>query len=1094
VQFISKFTVGRGQRLMEFRILGPVAIGETGTDADIGGPRERALLARLIISANHVVAADAIADALWSGEPPPHYAGTLRVYISRLRRALGHAAGSLVTQPPGYRLNLDQAELDAYVFERLAADGNAELRAGRPSAAADQLSQALALWRGPPLADVADEPFAHAYAARLEEGRLAAVESHLAAQLACGHHAALVGQIEQLIDGHALREQLWSLRIVALYRCGRQAEALEAFRDLRAMLADELGIEPSSGLRDLHERVLRQDPGLDWSAPAGEPPTAPPVVVPSPIAEPGVARSAEAPAPAATGSRLPHETTSFIGRERELATVAELLHLSRLVTLTGPGGSGKSRLARKYGWDAGAQHPDGVVLVELAPLIGPEFVADALADALSVREEPGRSVLDTVAENLADARVLLIMDNCEHVLDTAAAAVTHLLRACPGVRILATSQSRLGIDGEASWPVQPLGLPEPALTDPGLIGQAEAVRLLCDRAALARPGALVLTVGNAQQVAEICRRLDGIPLAIELAAARLNALTVGQLADRLDDRFRLLTGGNRTALTRHRALLAAIEWSHDLLSRAEQTCLRRLAVFTGGCTLEAAEVVCPGGDLPADLILEAITALVDRSLLVTEERSGSMRYRMLESISQYAGRQLDAAGERPGAEQRHLAWLLEYAGEADFDGPDQSAWLDRFDADLDNFRAGLERALDGSQPRHDPATALALAGLLAPFWQVRGPIELGRRWLEAALMAAGADAEPRLRALALDGLGQLGLIQGDQQMQLACQQESLQIWRSLQDLPRVARCLGDLGSVEHVHGDYDAARARYTEALDLARGCADDTMMARALSGLGRIASFQNNLAQSTEFYEESMAKFLAAGDLRRATTILGNLGVVAFHRGDADLAIRYMREHLANSRRLGDRKLIGGALTNLGDFLFHRGDLEESASLQRQALEIAEQIGDRRMAACVLTNLGIVTCAQGDYAPAWRFLQRGLDSAVIVGEPRAVAESLEEIATVESAAGRPDRAAQLLGAARAIRDEIGSPLQLGYASRIKDAADAAETALGDECFSSVHAKGAAMSLAEAVEFARTAPAPESKPVAPAPAAQAGAGLTAAAL
>jgi predicted ATPase/DNA-binding SARP family transcriptional activator len=1072
---------------MEFRILGPVGIGEPGTDADIGGPRERALLARLIISANHVVGADAIADALWSGAPPPHYAGTLRVYISRLRRALGSAAGSLVTQPPGYRLTLDQTQLDAYAFERLAAAGQAQLQAGRPAAAAELLSQALALWRGPALADVADEPFARAYAARLEESRLAATESHLAAQLACGQHAALVGQIEQLIGSHPMREQLWGLRIQALYRCGRQAEALAAYRDLRATLAEELGIDPSPGLRELHERVLRQDPGLDWIVPADD--SASIVVTPH-----SVATSAETPARPPTGIRLPHETTSFIGRERELATISELLILSRLVTLTGPGGSGKSRLARKYGSDFSAQYPDGVILVELAPLIGPEFVVEALASAVSVREEPGRPVLDCVAERLANGRVLLIVDNCEHVLDAAAGAVTHLLRTCQGVRVLATSQSRLGIDGEASWPVQPLGLPEPAQADPERISEAEAVRLLCDRAALARPGSLVLTADNAQQVAEICRRLDGVPLAIELAAARLNALTVGQLAGRLDDRFRLLTGGNRSALTRHRALLAAIEWSHDLLSRPEQTCLRRLAVFTGGCTLEAAEAVCPGVDLPADLVFEAITALVDRSLLVTEERSGRMRYRMLESIHQYAGRRLDAAGERLDLERRHLCWLLSYAEQADFEGPDQSVWLDRFDADLDNFRAGLERAVDPSQPQQDPAVALALTGRLAPFWQVHGPIELGRRWLEAALAAAGPGAEPRLRAIALDGKGQLAVIQADQQTQLACQQESLEIWRSLQDLPKVARCLGEIGAVEHVRGNYDAARALYTEALELARQCADDTMMARSLSGLGRLATYQNDFAQASDYYEQSMAKFHAAGDLRRATTILGNLGVVAFHQGDIDLAIRRQREHLANARRLGDHKLIGGALTNLGDFVFYRGDLEEAAKLQRQALAISELIGDRRMATCVLTNLGIVTCAQGDYGAAWQYHQRALSFAILVGERRAVAESLEEIAALESAAGRHDRAAQLLGAAQAIRDEINSPLQPASARRIQEAAGAAASALGDKRFSTLRAVGAEMSQGEAVDFARAAPEPESAHPAPAPVDHMPAGLTTAGL
>ena len=1069
---------------MEFRILGPVEVDSDGLIVELGGPRERALLARLIMAANHVVGADSLADDLWAGSPPPGYAGTLRVYVSRLRRVLASGAAALVTQPPGYRLNVDDSELDAHRFRSLAAAGAAELQEGRPETAARLLDQALALWRGPALADVADQAFAQAYAARLEEDRLAVIVSKLTAELACGRHAAVIGQLDQLVDGHPMREEFWSLRILALYRCGRQADALAAYDRLRAVLADELGIDPGPALRELHQRVLRQAPDLDWrpeSATRGRP--AARAAEPRSAAKPPGQAAAEPPLPplppapatsgAAPGTALPHETTSFIGREYELATIGELLALSRLVTLTGPGGSGKSRLALRYAADAQASYAGGVWLVELAAITGPELVGSALAAALSVREQPGAPLLDSVVARLADSQALLIMDNCEHVRSAVAQTVTGLLRASPAVRVLATSQSRLGIDGEASWPVPPLALPEPA-AEAGEIGRAEAVRLLCDRAALTRPG-FRLTDDNAQLVADICRRLDGIPLAIELAAARFNMLTPRQLAARLDDRFRLLTGGTRSALPRHRALLAAIEWSHDLLTPAEQICLRRLAVFSGGCTLEAAEAVCPDDLVAVGAVFEIVCSLVDKSLLTTEERSGSMRYGLLESVRHYVLRQLDAAGERSELERRHLVWLLDYAGQADFDGPDQGAWLELIDADLDNFRTALERALDASSPGHEPLGALELAGLLAPFWEVRGPVELGRRWLAAALAAAGPDAEPRLRAVALHGAARMALVQGDQEAQLACQQESLAIWRSLGDLAAVARCLGEIGAAEHVRGDYAAARACYTEVLELGSRGANDAVTARSLSGLGRLALFQNDLVQATAYYEESMARFAAIGDLRRATTILGNLGVVAFQQGQLDLALSRLREHLANARRLGDRKLIGGALVNLGDTLYSVGELSESASVLRQALEIAGQIGDRRLAACTQTNLGLVAEAQRDYQAAWHFQQRSLAAAVAVGERQAVYETLENIATLEATVGRPERAARLFGAVAALRDAVGSPTHAAYVTRLKDAKAAAELALGHQQFSLHSQTGMAMSEAEAIEYA-AGPEPDQPP------------------
>ncbi len=1019
---------------MEYRILGPVAAIDQGHQIDLGGPRERALLARLLLSANLVVPADTLIDDLWSGNPPEHATATLRVYISRLRRALGTDAHRLVTQSPGYRLTLGPQQLDASRFATLVHAALGDLAAGRPEAAAAGLRQALGLWQGDALADLADLPFARAEVSRLEEARLTAIESRVDADLACGLHVSVAGELDGLVARHPLREKLSGQRMLARYRCGRQADALAAYSELRERLAADLGVDPSPQLQLLHLAILRHE------------------------ARPASAR----------GSRLPAQTTSFIGREAELATIDELLALSRLVTLTGPSGSGKSRLALHAARQAQGKFPGGTWLIELAPVIQPDLVVFSVARALSVGETPSTALIDSIVAALADSDALLVLDNSEHLLEAVATFATTVLRACPGLHILATSQSKLNVPGEATWPVPPLTLPSAVESDQHAIAATESVRLFCDRARLARPG-FALTPASALDVRDICRRLDGIPLAIELAAARVGALTASQLAARLDDRFGVLTGGSPAGLPRHRTLAAAIEWSYELLSETEQACLRRLARFAGGCTIDAAEHVCGDDQVPGAQVFDLVTTLIDRSLLTVQEQAGRMRYGMLESIRQYAAGRLEP-GELTSTHRRQLAWLLDLTAEADLDGPDQAAWLDALDAERANVRAALDWSLGVTTPDggRTPELAMALAGVMAPFWAVRGPVAQGRRWLDAALAAAGDTAGARSRAVALDGAAQLATVQADYDAALGYQRESLAIWRGLGELPKIARSLGDIGAIAHLRSDYAAARAMYAESIELAEQAGADQEVARCLSGLGRLALHQNDLDSATAYYEQAMARFTASGDLRRATLILGNLGVVALHAGHFERARDRLEQHLANARRLGDRKLIGGALTNLGMAFYYSRDFDSAGQAHEEALHLAEQHGDRRMQQVVLVNLGLVALARGDYAESVALHRRSLALAASFREPRAIAECLEEQAQAEAGAGHASRAAVLIGASEALRLTIGSPIPDSDQARFARAATASAAELGPARFAELRAAGAAMPTPAVVAFAQS--------------------------
>jgi predicted ATPase/DNA-binding CsgD family transcriptional regulator len=727
---------------------------------------------------------------------------------------------------------------------------------------------------------------------------------------------------------------------------------------------------------------------------------------------------------------LPGRLTSFVGREREIADIVRLLGEVRLVTLVGAPGVGKTRLALRVAGDVVDTFPEGVWFVELAPLADPSLVPRAVATTLGVREQPGRSMLATLAEALAVRELLLVLDNCEHLVGACASLVEDLLRTCPGLRVLATSREALRIEGEAAYRVPSLGLPDPRPPADGsdLVSHLmdyESVRLFVDRARAALP-TFELTGRDAAAVGEICRRLDGIPLAIELAAARVPGLAPSQIAARLDDAFRLLAGGSRTALSRQRTLRALIDWSHDLLTEPERTLLRRLAVFAGGWTLEAAEGVCSGGGVEAPEVLDLLLALVDKSLVVAEEHGQQMRYRLLETIRQYGAEHQRAAGEDGALRTRHLDWFLALAETAwpELTGPEQGQWLDRLEREHDNFRA----ALAWSQEASDPEAGLRLAWALYRFWWWRGHLSEGRRWLARALE---------------------------------------------RDVPRRgqarARALNAAAVLARAQADYTPARSLFEESLAIFRELGDRWGIANALQNLGSVSLLQGDYAAAATLIDESLALWRELGDTWGIGVALGMRGALALDLRDYERAGPLLEESLALGQKLGDTWTIAGQLGILAELAREQGQYERARALL-EALSLGQELGDRGGVAWSLSQLGRVACKQGDYKEAIALCRESLRIFRERGESWGIAMCLESLARVAGATGQPEHAARLFGAAGTIREVIGfavpPALQGRHLASHEQNVATVRSELAEGAFARAWAEGRATSLEQAIELA----------------------------
>jgi predicted ATPase/DNA-binding CsgD family transcriptional regulator len=683
---------------------------------------------------------------------------------------------------------------------------------------------------------------------------------------------------------------------------------------------------------------------------------------------------------------LPAPVSRLVGRERELGALRELIDRPevRLLTLIGPAGVGKTRLAIALAAGLHDAFPDGVVLVELASLSEPSLVAQAVASAVGVREQPAVPMLATLSEALQTHHLLLVLDSCEHLVGPCAELAERLLRACARLRILATSLEPLRIAGEATWAVPALAVPAPArLTSAEQLVDYDGVRLFVERAGAVPPG-FTLTERNAPIIAHLCWQLDGLPLALELAAAWVKTLNPEQIADRLEDRFRLLTGGSRTAAPRHQTLRGAIEWSYGLLNIDEQTFFDRLSACASGCRLEAVEAVCSGNGMGEEDALPLLDRLVDTSLVVAEDRHGERRYRLLESLRLYGRERLVTSGEAEATYRRHAEHYLALAEavEPALWGPDAVAWLDRLEIEHDNLRAALRWATG----RGEVEIALRLGAALSRFWQVHAHLSEGLKWLESALAWTG-DASTATRARALDAAGHLARERADYDRAWAHYEESLGLRRELQDSRGTALALNNLGVVAQLQGEYDRAVALHEESLALFRTLGDERGVALSLLTMGTMAQLQGDPARATAHYDESLALFQALGDTRGIAAALSSLGNLASSRGDFAAADEWYAECAVLFRELGDTRDIAACLNNQAGIARDRGELGRATAFAQESLALFHELGDHRGIAACLELMGSAIAAQGQSERGTRLL--------------AAAETLRETTGVNRPAAR---------------------------------------------------------------------------------------------
>jgi predicted ATPase/serine/threonine protein kinase/DNA-binding CsgD family transcriptional regulator len=759
-------------------------------------------------------------------------------------------------------------------------------------------------------------------------------------------------------------------------------------------------------------------------------------------------------------NNLPVQPTPLIGREQEVAAIGYLLQRDevRLVTLTGTGGIGKTRLGLQVAADLSDRFADGVFFVNLAPLSDPTLVVPTVAQTLDIREAAGQPLLQRLVERLQQQQLLLLLDNFEQVL-SAAVQVADLLAACPGLKVLVTSRERLHVRAEHEFAVPPLTLPDPRqLLDMAALSQCEAVALFLERAQATRPG-FQLIEANARAVAEICAHLDGLPLAIELAAARIKFLPPQALLARLGQRLAVLTSRTQDVPARHQTLRHTIAWSYDLLDAQEQPLFRRLAVFVGGCTPEAVEAVSSAtGGTDAD-VLEGIASLVDKSLLLRADRDGEEpRFLMLETLREYGLEALASAGEAQATRTAHAAYYLALAEQAEPElrGPQQLSWFERLEREHDNLRAALSWLLEQSSQGRSSELALRLGGALVWFWEVRGYVSEGRHWLERALDVS-EKVRSAVRAKALTGAGGLATIQGDSGQAEALCAEGLALFRELGDRWGCAISLTALGYAAMTRSNYAAARASLEEALVICREIGDTFGSVFALQFLASVLCYQGEYARAQTLLEESLVLCREGDNVQGRAVSLMLLGMVLLFLGYLAQAHVRLEESLAISREVGYKFSVALSSQLLGLVAFLQGDVARASSLLEESLVLLKEVGERGRIAGVFAGQGLISFSQGDYAAARALLEESLQISLELDYKWDIAGGLEELAAVVAAQGEPVRAVWYMSAAQALREAIETPLPSFFQALHEFTIASTRPRLGEQAFATAWAEGSTM-------------------------------------